>query len=633
MNGVMESVLELVRSFQNGYVWLLATGAIAYLYATYRYHRLLHETGDQIRLGAISVKGGISQELGANAAALLLRTRFSAVTESFRKGTGARASLYAAEAVAAQFPTIETALLEVAPELKPPQLQVKEDIVSKVGTVEIPVGAIVNLFLALLRWLPVPYRRRYEASLIHLSLISIGPETQLLVSRESQHRTSFGRSVVEEKGQPVNQPMVLARTAAVGNLTDLTNLLRDAVFMILQLDGKAFPGRNWLGMRCFADGLVALNEYRRTAKEEFLEKARESFGRAADVDAGNYKALYFYSLLLLFERTRESIATATKVFTRALRTEDPMVKALVHTGLANCYAQQFHRLAERGPDVLKKAREQAELAHQEWERAQEQMLKSYLAGGKELPGRNHPWILATRALVQTVDEGTTGTREEAKKRFLAAARFYTEAIETERHNGMFWNNLGWLLLKLTEWRVQDLKDLVSGEKIPPGLSGNAAELSERYLRRSLELNPKNKLSHANLCLLYASPWYRKRQEKEEREKYLHRCRYYGLAAIQLDPNYINGHRDLSLSLLRYEQFDEAYRYFKEALRLATAVEKDEEIIHDALAVLDEMKEDKIQITEQERKRWQYPDPSLLVPPDAGSARPRPAKAEHQAPVL
>ncbi len=75
--------------------------------------------------------------------------------------------------------------------------------------------------------------------------------------------------------------------------------------------------------------------------------------------------------------------------------------------------------------------------------------------------------------------------------------------------------------------------------------------------------------------------------------------------------YINGQRDLALSLLWYNQFDEAYGYFEDALRLAATVEKDQEIIADALSVLEE-----IQVSEKkEWERWRHPDLSLLVPPD------------------
>ena len=73
--------------------------------------------------------------------------------------------------------------------------------------------------------------------------------------------------------------------------------------------------------------------------------------------------------------------------------------------------------------------------------------------------------------------------------------------------------------------------------------------------------------------------------------------------------YINGHRDLALSLIRYGEFDEAEKYFKKALRFAAVVDKDLEIIEDTLKVLDE-----IEAGEKIRKRFAHPDQELLEPP-------------------
>jgi Tfp pilus assembly protein PilF len=446
----------------------------------------------------------------------------------------------------------------------------------------------------------VPYRERYLASLIRLSLVSVGDETQLLVYREGQQTVCFGR------------------TAAVKNLTDLSDLLRDAAFMILQLHGKVLEARNWLSMRCFADGLDSLDEFRRAGRQELLDKAKKSFGRAAEAEPDNYDALYFYGSMLLIERSRESIAAAAKLFTQALKTEKRKLRALVNTGLANCYAQQFHRLAKRETDVLAIARKYAQEARLEWLKAMHS--EQARQKGEEAISLEHlhPWILSTLALVRIVDEGADATaeREKAKKRFLDSAPFLVQAIEMEPDNGTFHNNLGWLLLKLAEWRLQDINGLKLNEDVPADLSGTPPKAAEYYLLRALELNPKNKLSHANLCLLYATPHYREqeKEEEEERRKNLIRCRYHGLKAIRLDPRYINGHRDLALSLIRYGELDDAYDYFVDALRLALTVEKDQEIIDDALRILKEM-----QVPGEEWERWRHPDLSLLMPPEKSSS--------------
>lgn len=600
----MDRVLALVGNWSTNYWWLIATVVAAYLYATYRYCRLTRGAGDAMRLAPISVKGGISNQLGAREAGLLLRAQLSSIVETFRQDRRGHASLYTAAAVGDRFRLISRAL-ESAPlglEITAlSELKLKEELIVKVGAFQIPVGAIINLFVALLRVLPVPFRRRYMASLIHVSLVSVGDETQLLVHREGSRPASPERVPPHGDGQTGDGATVVAQTRTVTTLTDLADLLRETAFVVLEVHGKAFPGRRGRSMKYFADGLDGLDRYRRTASEQAMAEAKESFARAVAADADNCEALYFYGSMLLLDRTRESIATATQLFTRALKTDKVKLRALVNTGLAHCYAQGFHRLAKRDADVLAKASLHAEQARRDWVEA---------AGTEPL----HPWILSSLALVQHVDEGTEETREDARKRFLGAAGLYLQAIAREPDNGTFHNNLGWVLLKLAEWGVEELKP---EDGIPPELVGNPAVNAEKYFRNSLSLNDRNKLTHANLCLLYAAPWYR----KQKGETYLDRCRYHGRMAIRLDPGYINGHRDLALSLVRYGAFDEGYRYFEKALELALVVEKDQEIIADAVKVLEE-----VHAGDQELERWRHPDPRLLEPPDSDGATPSPGKA-------
>jgi tetratricopeptide (TPR) repeat protein len=583
-------VLALTREWLPRYWWLLVTAACAYLCATCWYWWRSRKTDDKIHLAPISAKGEIFKELGGHEVGLLLRTHLDAIAKIFRKATRSHASIFAAEAVAVDFPSVNAALVD-APleplELSSSELNVMEELVVPIGPVKIPVGAIINLFVVLLRIIPIPFRERYLASLIHISLVSVENETQLLVYQKGQRPMPGTISQPEVMGQSGGRPMLLARTKEVKSLTDFTNLLRDAAFMILQLHGR-FEGQNWLGMRCFADGLDALDEYRQTTKAELLNTAKENFGLGVAADAGNYEAVYFYSSMLLFERTRESIAMATRLFPRALETKKLRLKALVNTGLAHCYAQQFHRLAKRGADVLANAHDHAEQARRQWKEAT----------GSDTP---HPWILYTLALSGIADEGSGYPLEEVKKRFLTSAGHLLQAIEMEPDNGMFYNTLGWLFLKLAQRGIEDLK---VEDGISPKLAGSPAAKAEYYIRLALDLNPENKLSHANLCLLYATPRY-----LAEQEEYLVRCRYHGLKAIQLDPQYINGHRDLALSLIQYGKFDEAERYFKDALRLAAVVDKDLEIIKDTVEVL------KSKGTGEEVvRRFIHPDPQLLEPP-------------------
>ena len=141
------------------------------------------------------------------------------------------------------------------------------------------------------------------------------------------------------------------------------------------------------------------------------------------------------------------------------------------------------------------------------------------------------------------------------------------------------------------------------DEAPSEFLGNPAEVAEKYLRRSVHLNHRNKLPHANRCLLYATAYFRK---KKDNELFLDKARASGREALRLDPRYINGHRDLAMSLLRYRQFDEAYEYSAKALRLADNPEKRHELRQDLLAVFDELKArpDANAADEEQQSRWE-----------------------------
>jgi len=571
-------ILELIFKWlsENWQIAVIAIAA-AYVYATWWYWRRSREADDKIHLAPISVKGGISEKLGAREVGLLLRTQLDAIKETFRKATGSNVSDFAAEAVSAEFPSINAALVDVSLKAVSSELRVKEDLVFTIGPVKISVNAIIDLLCALPRKVPVFFRRRYLASLFHVSVVSVENETQLLVYRKG------------------SQPTLLAKSGEIKGIIDFNDLLRDAAFMLLQIQG-GFEGRYWLGMRYFADGLDALDEYRNTSKDKLLKTAKESFGLAVAADSENYEATYFYGYMLLFERTRESIATAIQLFERVVKTEDKKLKALAKTGLAHCYAQQFHRLAKREDNLLAKAGELVEEAGKLWKEETEKKTV-------------HRLILYTQALSMIADEGKGKPIEEVKKRFLAAACLLLEATKEEPDNAMFFNTLGWLFLKLAQRRIKNVvaQDVKAEDGIAKELVGSTAESAEYYTRVALDLYPQNKLSHANLCLLYATPRYL--DEEEKKDEHLIRCRYHGLKAIQLDPKYINGHRDLAQSLIRYGEFDEAEKYFKKALRFAAVVDKDLEIIEDTVGVLRDEG-----AGEEVLKRFAHPDPKLLKPP-------------------
>ena len=564
--------LDFAITWLSDYWWLvLSIAGACYFVAALRYWWRSRNVDNKIRLHLSEIKGKIPEDLGQAGIERQLFSHITDIASTFRKATQSQSSVFAAEAINSKYFSFVVAQANTSQGDIISEIE-DESLVVPIGPGKIDVIKVIRLLRLLFHVLPVPFRKRYMASLINVSLVTSEGQAQLQVYRSGKEWTS------------------LTTTAELGTMTECTDLLRDAAFMILQLHG-VLEGRNWLSMRRFADGLDTLDEYHNKNDAALLDKAKEGFDNAVAADPGNYPAAYIYAYMLLFERTRESIDKAAKLLEQALKTEDLKLKALVHASLAFCYAQRYHRLAKRKTDVLEQAHTHAKLAHQNWHQA---------ASSEESAP---PLILYTLALAHIVDEGADRSDEDVKQRFLYAAQCLLQAIESESDNGIFHNVLGWLFLKLAQRNIETLT-----EHSPdyPLLEGNTAEKSEYFLLRSLDLKKENKLVHANLCLLYATSRF---TQEDKRAEYIVRCRHHGMRAIQLDPNYINGNRDLALSLIRYGEYKEAEKYYNKALLLAKEPDKDLEIMHDIEKTLNGVGAD-------ENVVWtfKHPDPHLLEPP-------------------
>lgn len=430
--------------------------------------------------------------------------------------------------------------------------------VADIGVFKIPIRAIVTFAKILFGWIPMRSRERYRNALIHVSLMSVGSEAHLRVWRGGQYLSSSVQ--IDSEGSDVESN----QTTVYGRIGDLT-LLRDAVFMILELtQDKELPGRNWLSKKYFMEGLEYLDRSLRTCQPELMTKAVESFFHAAEADDKNHAALYIKGHILGARREEYSNMLAVELLNLALDTKNAHLKALIHAGLANCHAQQHFRLAMHKTEVMEKARTHIKNAYEFWKQT-----------GEKQP---HAWILAADAFVQVL-EAKSRQGKESIKRYRKVAKLYFQAIKLEEKNSAYFNALGFVLLSLTEQRCIELKNL----GIPPKKL-KVPQLSEYYLRGSLELDPSNKLAYANLCLLYATDWYR----NEDREKYLELSRNHGLNAVELDPKYVHGFRDLAKSLLRYGEIKESHSYFKKAINLARDSKKKKEIKCEVESILDEM---------------------------------------------
>ena len=600
--GLIGEVLEWLAGAPPQVWYAILGAAIVFLVAFQvvmmrRYKRLAERAAERPNIAPVSTEGAIPADL-RSAARSKLDGEFHAVRQTYGRILNRPGFLSTPVSIGREFGAmmeLAIASLNVGTWEQPVELKLEDalkNIMVKAKVFEAPLGTIVKLLSWLIHRVPAPYRRRYMASLIHVLLVSVGKETQIQISR--REGSAAPAPVADSEPKP---PMVLTHIAAIQDQD--YNLLRDAAFMILQVHGKAFPGLHWQSMRDFTDGLGALDVYRRTAKPNAAEKAyaraKQCFRQAAVADPNHHEAFCFLGSILVAERTEESIGEAIKFFEHALKTPRREFRAFVNAGLAHCYSQQWHRLARRQPAVLTKAREYAADA-----------LKD--CGGTE----PDPWIQYTQALVIIVDEGSgCESSEELKKQFVPAITGCNRAIQSQPENALFHNTVGWMLLKLVEGGVGEL---TPQDGVPEELAGNAAETAEVFLKRSIDLSSANKLSHANLCLLYATEHFRKQQ-------YLDSCEFHGLEAVGIDLQYINGYRNLAVSMLRYGEVDRAYPYFEKALELAHEIEKDREIIGDALKVLETIEG----VSEQEEQRWREPNPELLKPPSAI----RPAAEPHE----
>ncbi len=184
----------------------------------------------------------------------------------------------------------------------------------------------------------------------------------------------------------------------------------------------------------------------------------------------------------------------------------------------------------------------------------------------------------------TQERSRLPTRNSSRKRFATVADQLRRAIEIDENNSSpknwrYYNTLGWSMLQVAESSVPSL----DGIEVPGGPSRSAAEIAQQYFEESLQLDPDNKLSHANLCRLHATRDYRSKPE------HLEKCRDHGLKAITIDPKYVEGYGDFAVSLVRHKKFDEAHRYYLRARDLAEKTPaKQKRIRKDALEALNEI---------------------------------------------
>jgi tetratricopeptide (TPR) repeat protein len=585
---------------------LVVESPVIWVFETIRHWRLIKIDKDSntLSLAPITARGRLLEDLGPGGVAEALRAELFSIREALDRVFGIRPAPYLAPAIGADTGYYlvglrhETTLPEDVQEVTTQRIE--QSVELRVGSISIPISEIIDLLLIVLSAFPVPYREQYRRTLINVSLMQSGDQIRLTVSRDGRKSPVAKSDSGKERFRSSNSAILFTETATARTLEDVSGIIRDAAFMILEMQDH-FRGRRWQSMRSLLDGIEALDVYRRTGLTTARDHARQHMRTAAQADPQNLEALYYHATMTMIDRTDGSIEEAIRCFDHALsvRPEQPgkadnlsRLWAMVHLGLAYCYAQQWHRLGNRRHEVLDQAKLHTKMGQDQWESFKK------LAGGKIA---NHPLIPYTWALVTTVNEEKESPHEDRTKRFLKAYDLYREAVNLQPENGMFHNNVGWVLLKLIQWGIKELPKEFRREKE----TAEIALLAEIFLQKSLGLNPTNKLAHANLCLLYSLAPFVDEADKAG----LARSRYHGMRAVDIDSQYINGYRDLAVAFIRYGELKDAYEWYTKALEQAELPDKDREIIRDVATEL----EKHAKLSDDEMKRWKSPEPRLLMP--------------------
>jgi len=461
-----------------------------------------------------------------------------------------------------------------------------------IGPVKVPLKMVVLAIKKLL--CIVPYRRKYKALLINVSITFVGSE---------------GTEVNVWRGER-------SLSATVTKTDRIKDLYRTIAFMVLGVRGESYSRNAWKGLVKLADGLHELYLYRCQPKAGHFSRAIECFAASTAADPNNAQALYFHGVTAVMERKDESVDIALRDLENAKQilkspgTRDEWkLRALVRAGLAFCHSQRWHRLARRQQKVLDAAMREANAAKEEWDAVSDE--PDFV-------------ILYAQVMARTVDEGSEKDRPADRKRFLEAAGIALQALDVDPGRAQIQNHLGWIFLHLTEWGNEE----ITGEDgVPDELLGRPHELAEGFLRDAFSghrASPRiSKLSHANLCLLYATPPFRL---SGQHAKYRRLCAGQAKSAIGIDAKYVNGCRDYALSLLRYalhrgpepiidnsgydgEDEAKAFVLFGRALELCrdqfrgTAVEKKLEILEDARRAMEELRREGVRIDSKLKKRW------------------------------
>ena len=294
----------------------------------YSYYKIKHNK--KLFIGPFRVKGVLAESLGERELELGLRTEFQRIKNSLidMGSTNPRSFHAATTGVQADYCLAGLRVCAPIPKVSYSDLRtqtIERDISIKIGTVNIPIGEILNSISSFLGLLPMPFRKRYRKSLICSSFVSHDEHIRLTVYCPRGYK---------EKG--IWRTKAYAKTYKVDDISDMDRIIRDAAFMILDIDDK-LEYTDWRSMRFLLDGFEAFEDYRKSGSSNYRDKAKEAFKLSIDVNPqDNLIATYYYAVMTMVSREENDIKSSICFFKKALKTKDERLQAFVRLGLAFC---------------------------------------------------------------------------------------------------------------------------------------------------------------------------------------------------------------------------------------------------------------------------------------------------------
>ena len=261
--------------------WVVAALVVLYLGRIVGYWVWARRGERLVHVSSVRVQGEFAQEIGPREVGLILRSQLQEIARALRGKRGGPERMPMASTVGPELGSIIGALSVKLPALDVPDTKIDPDWQIKIGGLQFPVSAVVGFLKQFLSLVPMPFRKRYQATRYQVCLVTSEGKAQVIVHRGAGRKRPVRQpaaqtteaeggenSTPDEPAIPGRSTITLIRSCS--NLEELRELLRGAAFLILELHGVTFEGMSGRSMRHFANGLVTLDEYRRSGQKKLL---------------------------------------------------------------------------------------------------------------------------------------------------------------------------------------------------------------------------------------------------------------------------------------------------------------------------------------------------------------------------